>query len=593
MDVKELNERLKDPQEIFRIHKDPRVFLETYFPIKRSYDGRYLAGWETRGWQKDLFSTGTKRKLIRVSRRAGKSHTLMGYAIHQAYTKKQYRVVVITPSEKQAKELYDKAVNCFINENELIKMSCKITKDPMKITFFNGITAKEGSTIVFRTAGTKSGAKGEALRGIGADLLILDESAYLCDEDYNAILPLLDEAPHIELWMATTPNGKREKFYNLWNDMPDWTPDDSYGWAKHHFTCWEAIPDWDENKDREAKMRLGQNGYEMEYLANWGVELKGVFNKDRLDYAFSVANGDPIFSMSPPHFPTYGYAKYLNHTGKPRVMGVDWDKYGAGTTIVIAELDFKEPDPINPQKLNSNIKIIYKEIIPQSEYTLTNAVKTIISLVDRFHIDKIYSDSGLAEYQLEVLKEHYMNNPNKLKPEDIVRIHFKQNEEILDPNDGFIRKEEAKSLMIEILRNRIDLDMVIFNPKDEDLKKQFVDYCVSSISNTGKVIYTSVNEHGVDAVMLAVYGIVKNYEKFANYESKLYIEKGNTFTNIANRSNIMSNAVQKMNDKSSRYSEPDYEAPPVGMRPSGSMMSVVGKGNPFSTITPFKRSFKR
>lgn len=60
-----------------------------------------------------------------------------------------------------------------------------------------------------------------------------------------------------------------------------------------------------------------------------------------------------------------------------------------------------------------------------------------------------------------------------------------------------------KQFMVNQLKLSFERDRVILCPFDEMLHKQLIDYVVDKVSTNGMPIYTSVNEHFVDALGLA------------------------------------------------------------------------------------------
>ena len=58
-------------------------------------------------------------------------------------------------------------------------------------------------------------AREEAVRGYTADFVFFDEAARIADEVIDAALPMI-AVRNGDWWMASTPNGKRGRFYELW-----------------------------------------------------------------------------------------------------------------------------------------------------------------------------------------------------------------------------------------------------------------------------------------------------------------------------------------------------------------------------------------
>ena len=85
----------------------------------------------------------------------------------------------------------------------------------------------------------------------------------------------------------------------------------------------------------------------------------------------------------------------------------------------------------------------------------------------------------------------------------VVGFHFKQTLDIINPVSRETTKEPMKQFMVNQLKLSFERDRMILCPFDEHLHKQLVDYAVDKVSTNGMPIYTSVNEHFVDALGLA------------------------------------------------------------------------------------------
>lgn len=73
----------------------------------------------------------------------------------------------------------------------------------------------------------------------------------------------------------------------------------------------------------------------------------------------------------------------------------------------------------------------------------------------------------------------------------------------MDPITKEITKEPMKPFMVNQLTVSFDRERIVLSPFDEILHKQLVDYEVERVSQSGIPVYTSKNEHYVDALGLA------------------------------------------------------------------------------------------
>lgn len=87
---------------------------------------------------------------------------------------------------------------------------------------------------------------------------------------------------------------------------------------------------------------------------------------------------------------------------------------------------------------------------------------------------------------------------NKVK-----RFQFSQKIDVMDPVTHLMDSKPMKPFMVNQLAMCIERQQLILSPFDETLHKQLVDYEVVRQSANGQPVFTSVNEHFVDALGLA------------------------------------------------------------------------------------------
>jgi replicative DNA helicase len=521
----------------------PLVWAESAFPpkvVKESYsdaDGvlhdqiRVSEGWLTRPWQQTVLEAPGRRKVVRVSRRAGKSIMASVKCMHVSSIL-GHGVLVFAPTERQVAEIYQTCHEQFMNGHPEYFNDSTIKQDktnPYVIRFNNG------GFISFITAGTKSGGRGEAARGQGrgVKLIYIDEADYLSDEDIEAILAIQIQDRSMEVLLTSTPTGKRGKFYQFCTDP-------STGFREFHFTCWEANPDFSEEDANMFRRQYGVDGFNREFMAEFGDEVRGVFDKEAIAAALKRGEDQKLY----PHpsaiskfgsikeaikYPNYGYAQALTpNPSTYRIVGVDWDKYGAGTQIVIIEATMAAPPTDAYSKAMTQpfeyIQVIHRREIPKSQFTLTTAVRELIQINKDFSPDYFYLDAGYGEHQIESLQMLGLetkdpDDPNYKLQEKIRRVNFSQGIEIIDPASKQPEKRRIKPEMVNRLVNEFDQGNMIMSPYDDEIKSQLENYVVEKITASGEPKYTSINEHIVDGLMLAVWGL---HQEFGNKPIKLF-----------------------------------------------------------------------
>jgi hypothetical protein len=148
--------------------------------------------------QLQLLTTAAGQVLLNCHRQWGKTIFTAVKALHQALQGPRQLIVVISPTLEQSKIL-TKSCRDFARD-----LGLRITTDgtnPRSVLFPNG-------SCILPIA-----ADADHARGWSANLLIIDEAAYVPDDVYAAVTPLL-AATRGELWLLSTPNGKRGFFFH-------------------------------------------------------------------------------------------------------------------------------------------------------------------------------------------------------------------------------------------------------------------------------------------------------------------------------------------------------------------------------------------
>src|SRR4051794_26303364 len=148
-----------------------------------------------------LLQKPLRRVLLNCSRQWGKSTITAAKALHQAYSKPESLVVVLSPSARQSGEFLRKA-GSFVR-----RLGLRARGDgdnEMSLLLPNG------SRIV--------GLPGmeNTVRGFSAvSLMLIDEAARVSDDLYKAVRPML-AIGNGALWLMSTPHGRRGFFYEEW-----------------------------------------------------------------------------------------------------------------------------------------------------------------------------------------------------------------------------------------------------------------------------------------------------------------------------------------------------------------------------------------
>lgn len=162
------------------------------------------AGMEPDPWQAAFLRSMTARSLIMCSRQTGKSTTIAALAVHTARYRPRALVLIVAPSQRQSHELFRKATQFY-------QMAGPV--DP-EAESAQRLELENGSRIVALSGNAHT------VRGYSApDLVILDEAAWINDELFHGVTPML--AAGGRLIAMTTPFGQRGWFWRMWQEGGD------------------------------------------------------------------------------------------------------------------------------------------------------------------------------------------------------------------------------------------------------------------------------------------------------------------------------------------------------------------------------------
>ena len=327
----------------------------------------------------------------------------------------------------------------------------------------------------------------------------------MADGDFDSILMIAGERPDIRVIMSSTPTGKRGNFYNACTNK-------DAGYVEHYHPSTHN-PGWSDEMEAEFRAMLSEQGYVHEVLAEFGAQEQGVFDKIKLDKAINMLD----YAYNPLNYYQEIKCKERNKwplqleydTYNPaprnifRTMGVDWDKYGASSSLLILDYD------VRMQKF----KVLKRYEMPKAEYSYDTAVNKIIELNEIYNPSWIYCDRGSGEYQVERLHIYGDEHPETGLKQKVVGWSFSNKVEIIDPITGEKENKAMKPFMVSQLQIAFERENLVLSPYDEVLYKQLIDYEVEKIGANGNPTFTSKNEHFVDALGLAYLAMTMEFKE--------------------------------------------------------------------------------
>ena len=128
------------------------------------------------------------------------------------------------------------------------------------------------------------------IRGFSAvSLLIIDEAAYVSDELYHALNPMLAVSGGA-LWLMSTPNGQSGFFYDVWHRP-------NSDWHKVQVTAADCPRIRPETLEAQ-RLELGDAVFRREYMCEFTPAAAQVIPRDLLDRAFDP--GTPALNKGKP-----------------------------------------------------------------------------------------------------------------------------------------------------------------------------------------------------------------------------------------------------------------------------------------------------
>lgn len=471
-----------------------------YWKLKDPKGRPWKARWYQRKLIRDIMN-GVRRLAVRMGRRVGKTETMVVFCLWYAFHHKNARLIIAAPYENQVRLIFMRLNEMISDCDELKESVVTNTKNPFIISFGNG------STIMGFTVGATQGQAGASIRGQRADWIFMDEIDYMDRAGIDATTAIAMEDPNrIGIWCSSTPTGKRDFFYEICTNPHT-------GYKSYHYPSM-VNPDWDERMEGELRATMTEQAYIHEVLAEFGEETVGVFSKDAVEraksqflYSYRELNTWEIeqyrrAGMAVDDIVYYGpYTKSRPAPKAIRIIGVDWDKYGAATQIVVTEFD----------EVHKKFRVATRSEIPRGQFTLDNAVQRIIELNEIYDPKFIYVDRGFGEYQIEMLHKYGLEHPESGLRHKVKPIHFSNKIDIRDPGTNQIDKKDVKDFMINQTAILLDRDQILLSPFDDEIWKQMMNYSVVRITQNGKPIYTSENEHALDAFMLTIMGFTLEF----------------------------------------------------------------------------------
>jgi len=207
-----------------------------------------ILGFKPDEWQRQVLNEKKRDVILNCSRQVGKSTTASVLALHMALYKPLSTTILISPSQRQSAELYDKVYDTF----QMLPHRPKTTEESASSLQIDG-----GGRVISLPASEAT------IRGYSAvSLVIEDEAARVPDELNAAVKPMLAVSKG-RLMLLSSPDKRQGHFYEIWSDK--YTFD---GWLRIEVPATTCARISQEFLDKEKK-ELGSRIFAREYMCQF------------------------------------------------------------------------------------------------------------------------------------------------------------------------------------------------------------------------------------------------------------------------------------------------------------------------------------
>ena len=178
-----------------------------------------------------------------ASRQTGKTTMMTIYALWIACFQDDQRILIVANKEQTAINIFSRVRTAYEKLPNYLKPGVlEYGKTSMKLA--------NGSSIGISTTSSDAG------RGDSCNVLILDELAFipnnLVDSFWKSVYPIISSSKKSKIFVASTPNGSNNLFYNLYTDA-----DNGKSNWKAEKILWDEIPGRDEAWKKDTIRSIG------------------------------------------------------------------------------------------------------------------------------------------------------------------------------------------------------------------------------------------------------------------------------------------------------------------------------------------------
>lgn len=163
-----------------KLRQDPVVFAES------------VLGFEPFPYQAELLRSPSKRIVACWARQTGKTTAIAAKVIHFAFTNTNTTTLIVSRGLRQSMIMFGIVENLIVSHRVLRKSVLKSTRTMIQL--------RTGSQII----ALPCGPDGASLRGYTADLVVMDESAFMPEDVISSVIfPMLATTNGIAIMLST------------------------------------------------------------------------------------------------------------------------------------------------------------------------------------------------------------------------------------------------------------------------------------------------------------------------------------------------------------------------------------------------------
>lgn len=346
---------------------DPAYFSEARF------------AWTPYAYQRDVLDAvllhGKRRICWVAGRRVGKTEGVANLVLQLAVKRPGIQIAIFAPSFRQA-SILSRKIRHMLAGSKWTRNVAMDNVGELRLRFGHDKHGKPRDSVILTMS--LSGK----VRGEGADVLIIDESAFCNPEDYrNKALPFIADRPDAIVIHISTVWAEDDHFmeaHRLYQELPH---------GAVFITRTRDKPGVTEEMLEEFRRSMLRSEYEREYECRL-VPEGGVFDRRALARCLEDYELLDLARLSELEVQRHHY--YL--------IGVDWGKFQDRAVIAVVEQPTQHK--INQAKL---VMLEVYEPDPENDSFYTTVLQDVLRVARHTGAQRVVADQGEGAHQAEVL----------------------------------------------------------------------------------------------------------------------------------------------------------------------------------------------